>query len=142
MRFYNKHERNGASFHDKIPHKEGKKPKEIHERMNGDVSPSYYQVKFWSKQFKWSRKVIEDNSHSGRPVKASSKEMCQKLEDIILQDRHVKVGVIAHELGISPDTVSSIIHSVLIMPKVNSRWVSRMLTPEQKACGQQFSEGI
>ena len=33
----------------------GKKPKEIHERMNavyGDVSPSYYQVKFWSKQFK------------------------------------------------------------------------------------------
>ena len=29
--------------------KEGKKPKEIHERMNvicGDVSPSYYQVKF------------------------------------------------------------------------------------------------
>ena len=35
--------------------KEGKKPKEIHERMNGvygDVSPSYYQVKFWSKQIK------------------------------------------------------------------------------------------
>ena len=36
--------------------KEGEKPKEIYERMNavyGDVSPSYYQVKFWSKQFKW-----------------------------------------------------------------------------------------
>ena len=32
--------------------KEGKKPKEIHEVMNGvydDVSPFYYQVKFWSK---------------------------------------------------------------------------------------------
>ena len=31
--------------------KKGKKPKEIHETMNavyGDVSPSYYQVKFWS----------------------------------------------------------------------------------------------
>ena len=35
--------------------KEGKKLKEIHERMNavcGDVSSSCYQVKFWSKQFK------------------------------------------------------------------------------------------
>ena len=31
--------------------KEGKKLKEIHERMNtvyGDVSSSYHQVKFWS----------------------------------------------------------------------------------------------
>ena len=38
--------------------KEGKNPKEIHVRMNavyGDVSHSYYQVKFWSKQFKWDR---------------------------------------------------------------------------------------
>ena len=44
--------------------KEGKKPKLIHERMNavyGDVSPSYYQVKFWSKQFKWGRELIEDD---------------------------------------------------------------------------------
>ena len=35
----------------KILTKKGKKPKEIHERMNavfGDVSPSYYQVNFSS----------------------------------------------------------------------------------------------
>ena len=45
--------------------KEGKKPKEIHEKMNavcGDVSSSYYQVKFWSKQFKWGMESIEDDS--------------------------------------------------------------------------------
>ena len=61
--------------------KEGKKPKEIHERMNavyGDVSSSYYQVKFWSKQFKRGRGTIEDDLCSGRTVEASSKEMCQK----------------------------------------------------------------
>ena len=33
-----------------------------------------------------------------------------------------------------------IIHSVLMMSKVSSRWVPRMFTPEQKACRQQFSE--
>ena len=48
--------------------------------------------------------------------------MCQKVVDMILQDHRVKVSVIAHELGISAGTVSSIIHSVL-MSKVSSRWV-------------------
>ena len=67
----------------------------------GDVSPTYCQVKFWSKQFKWGRESIEDDSRSGRPVEASSKEMCQKVVDMILQDGRVKVSVIVHELGIS-----------------------------------------
>ena len=87
----------------------------------GNVSSSYHQVKFWSKHFKWDRESIEYNSRSGRPVEASSKEMYQKVEDMILQDHDVKVSVTAHELGISAGTVSSIIHSVLMMPKVSSR---------------------
>ena len=62
------------------------------------------------------------------------------MENMILQDRRVKVSVIAHELGISAGTVSSINHSVLMMSMVSSRWVPGMLTPEQKACRQQFSE--
>ena len=62
--------------------------------------------------------------------------MCQKVDDMILQNRRVKITVISHELG----TISSIIQSVLIMSKFSSRWEPRMLTPEQKACRQQFSE--
>ena len=81
--------------------------------------------------------MIEDDSRSGRPMEASSKEMCQKVEDMIFQDRRVKVSVIAHELGISAGTVSSS-HSVWMMLKVSSRWVPRMLTPEQETCCQQF----
>ena len=114
--------------------KKGKKPKEIHKRMNvvyGDVSTSFCQVRFWSKQFKWGRELIEDDSRSGRPVEASSKEMCQKVEDMILQDRRVKVSVrpVTHELGISTGTVSSTIHSVVMISEVSSRWMPRMLTP-------------
>ena len=126
----------GLLFLIKLLTKEGKKPKEIHERMNalfGDVSPSYYQVKFWSKQFKWGRESIEDDSRSGRPVEASSKEICQKMEDMILQDRRIKVSVIAHGVGISAGTVSSIIHTVLMISQVSSRWVPWTLTPKQKA---------
>ena len=104
---------------------EWKKPKEIHERINavyGHVLHHYYryQIKFWSKQFKWGRETIEGNSHLGRPVEASSKEICQNMEDMILQDLCVKVSDIAHELGLSAGTVSGIIHSVLMMSKVSS----------------------
>ena len=61
--------------------KEGKKPKEIHEWMNavyGDIFIFLLPSKFWSKQFKWGRESIEDDSRSGRPVEASSKGMCLK----------------------------------------------------------------
>ena len=57
-----------------------------------------------------------------------------------MQDRRVKVSVIAHEHGISAETVFSVIHSVFMMPKVSSRWVPRMFNPEQEAYQQQFSE--
>ena len=46
-------------------------------------------------------------------MEASPKEMCQKVVDMILQDRPVKVSAIAHERGITAG-VSSIIHSVLM----------------------------
>ena len=42
---------------------EGKKPKEILERMvvvYGESVPSYYKVKFWSEQFKWGRESIKE----------------------------------------------------------------------------------
>ena len=87
MRVYTEHGGFGASFHDKIPHKEREEAKEIHKMMNavyGDVSPSYYQAKLWSKQFKWGRESTEDDSRSDRPVETSSKEMCRKVEDMIL----------------------------------------------------------
>ena len=32
----------------------------------GESSPSYYKVKFWSKQFKGGRESIEDDPHTGR----------------------------------------------------------------------------
>ena len=41
--------------------KEGKKPKEIFESMvvvYEESSPSYYKVKFWSKQFKWGKESM------------------------------------------------------------------------------------
>jgi hypothetical protein len=93
--------------------KEGKKPKEILERMvavYGDSAPSYYKVKFWSKQFKCGRESIEDDPHTGRPVETTSEEMCQKLKSLILADRRMKVSRLAEVTGISAGAVWTIIH--------------------------------
>ena len=115
--------------------KEGKKPKEILERMvavYGKSAPSHYQVKFRSKEFKWGRESIEDDPHTGRPVEATSEEMCQKLESFILADRRMKVSRLAEETGISAGAVWTIIHGKLDKFKVSSRWVPRILSPFQK----------
>lgn len=115
--------------------KEGTGPKDIHSRMLavfGDSAPSYFQVKYWSKQFKWGRKSIEDDPRSGRPVEVTSSEMCKKIEDFVMHDRRVKVATIAREFEVSEPTVLSILHERLGMSKVCSRWVPRMLTPLHK----------
>ena len=113
----------------------GKKPKEILERMvavYGESAPSYYKVKFWSKQFKWGRESIEDGPQTGRPVEATSEEICQKLESLILADRRMKLSRLAEETGISAGAVWTIIHEKLDMSKVSARWVPRILSPFQK----------
>lgn len=123
--------------------KEGNGPKVIHERMlavYGDSAPSEYQVKFWCKQFKWGRQSIEDDPRTGRPADATTPEVCQKVEDLVMQDRRIKVSQIAGELGVSEGSVITILHDHLVMSKVSSRWVPRMLSPLQKQTRVEFSK--
>lgn len=123
--------------------KQGKGPKEIREEMltvYGDATPSEFQVKYWSKQFKWGRDSIADDPRPGRPLEATTPEMCRKIEDLVLKDRRVKVSTIAREFNISEPSVLTVLHDHLGMSKVSSRWVPRMLTPVQKHCRVQFSK--
>jgi len=83
----------------------------------GESVPSYYKVKFWSKQFKWGGESIEDVPHTGRPVDATSEEMCQKLECLILADRQMKVSRLAEETGISAGAAWTIIHETWTCPR-------------------------
>ena len=97
--------------------KEGKKPEEILERM----VVVYCKVKFWSKQFKWGRESIKEDPHTGRPVEATSEEMCQKLESLILADGRMKVSRLAEETGISAGAVWTIIHEKMDMCKMGPK---------------------
>jgi histone-lysine N-methyltransferase SETMAR len=65
-------------------------------------------------------------------VEATSEEMCQKMEILILVDTRMKVSRLAEETEISVGAVWTIIHEKLDMSRVSARWVPRMLSPFQK----------
>ncbi|RZB40204.1 HTH 29 domain containing protein [Asbolus verrucosus] len=94
----------------------------------GEDGPSLYQIKFWSKQFKWGRESVEDDPRPGRPAEATNKAVCKKIKDLVLEERRIKISFIASELKISVDSVWNILHNVLGMNKVSARWVSQLLT--------------
>ena len=56
----------------------------------------------------------------------------KKIPKIILSDRKVKLQEIAVILKISKGTVFKVVHEILSMKKLYSKWVPRLLTVEQK----------
>ena len=69
-----------------------------------------------------------DASRSGRPIEAATSEIIDKVHDIVLTDRRVKVRELVEATGISHGTVISILHEQLGMKKLSARWVPRLLT--------------
>ena len=114
----------------------GKTCKEIHGELV-DVyessAPSYAQVKFWVGEFKRGRMSVEDEARSGRPLDATDEEMCKKVRDLVYSDRRIQVVEIAQGLGISHDSVSTILQDRLGMRKLTARWVPKPLSGEQMA---------
>lgn len=99
----------------------------------GDEAPSKAMVCNWHNEFKRGRKSIETATKPGRPVEATSNDISEAVEKLVMADRRVKVREIAEELGVSKDSVDRILRYNLGMSKVAARWVPKMLSPVQKA---------
>jgi len=55
-----------------------------------------------------------------------------KIHDLVLADRRLKIGEIAETIGMSKDRVGHNLLEILGMRKLSARWVSRLLTPDNK----------
>lgn len=55
-------------------------------------------------------------------------EKILKIPNMVLVDRRLKLGEIMDAIGISQDSVVSVVNENLIMKKVSAKWVQRMLT--------------
>ena len=58
--------------------------------------------------------------------------MVGKVHDIIMADRRVTTDHIANKLITSRECIQAIIHNELQMSKRQTRWVPKLLGPEQK----------
>ena len=74
----------------------------------------------------------DDGERSGHPKSAVVPENITKVHKIVLSDRQLKLREIADTLKISKGSLFTILDESLGMRKLFSKWVLRLLTPDQK----------
>ena len=98
-------------------HLKGLTPKEIKAKLDdvhGTSAPVFATVYNWVNEFKHGHTSTKDEHRSGRPVEVTTPEMIDKIHDIVLSDRRIKVREIVDATGISQGTVFSILHEKLV----------------------------
>lgn len=114
---------------------DGKTCQEIKEKLEavyGNLSPSMTTIRYWFNEFKRGRTSVLDEERPGRPIEVTTDEMVDKIHDIVLADRRVKIREIVETVGISFERVQNILHEHLGMTKLSARWVPRLLTLDNK----------
>ncbi|XP_014486574.1 PREDICTED: putative uncharacterized protein FLJ37770, partial [Dinoponera quadriceps] len=79
---------------------------EIHPKLTkvyGNSAPSISTVKKWAAEFKRGRTSLKDDPRKGRPKTATTPETIEKVHNIVLDDRRLKVCEIAEAVGISEE---------------------------------------
>lgn len=115
--------------------KQGKTPQVILQEMSavyGDSAPGKTMICKWHALFKQGRDSIEDDPRPGRPIEATTPEIIEKVEKLVLDDARLKKKQLAALVGVSETTILNILHQHLGMTKVCARWVPKMLSAHQK----------
>jgi len=101
--------------------KEGLTPNKIHSKfikVYGDSSPSFSTIKKWAAEFKHGHTSIEDDPREGHLKSATTPEIIEQVHNMVLDNRWMKVRVIAENIGISKEHVGYILHEELDMKKL------------------------
>ena len=61
-----------------------------------DNAPSMIIIRYWYNEFKRGRTSIFDEKRPGRPIEVTTEDMVNKIHDIVLADRRVKIREIAN----------------------------------------------
>ena len=108
----------------------GLTPKQIKaelDEVHGTSAPVFANVYNGVNEFKRGRSSTIDKNRSGSPVEATTPEMIDKIHDVVLSDRRIKMREVVETPGISQGTMFSILHEKLGVKKISSRWVPRLL---------------
>ena len=109
--------------------------KQIFNELCGIYGPqiiSVLTVFRWVKAFKAGKFSVEDYTLPGRPKTSVTKANIAVVKTVFEQDARLSVKDIASCTGISEGSVQTILKKRLDLRKICPRWVSHLLTEEQK----------
>ena len=86
----------------------------------------------WAKACKAGKFSVDDDTRPGRTKTSVTKANIAAVKIVVEQDARLSVKDIASCTGISEGSVQSILKKRLDLRKVCARWVSHLLTEEQK----------
>ena len=98
--------------------------------MYGNECMSYSNVRKWVLGFNNGETSIADCPRLGRPSTAVSPENIARADQLIRDDRRMKVPEVAVVVEIGIDAADCIIHEELDSCMVCARWVPRQLTKD------------
>ena len=81
----------------------GLTPNEIHSKFiiaYGDSAPSFLTIKKWAAKFQRGRTSLEVDPREESPKSATTPEIFEKVQDMLVDDRQMKVREIAEPIGI------------------------------------------
>jgi len=116
--------------------KAGKSATENFQMVNaayGDQALLRSKVFRWYGRFRDGREDNEDDPRSGRPTECRNDKNVEKISQLLLQNRHVSLRMLAVEVNIGKYTVRKAVVEDLWKRKICSRFVPHSLTSEQKA---------
>ena len=102
------------------------------DKRYGDFAPGKSTIIDCYAEFKCGRTNTDGAKRSGRPKSVVVLENITKVDKIVLGDRKLKLREIADTLKTSEGSVLTILHEYLGMCTLFSKWVPRLLTPDQK----------
>ena len=89
------------------------------------------QIK-WCKRFTNGRTSVDSDPRSGRPWSTITPENIERLRLVIKEDRRLTVRELESGLGIPKTCVSTILTENLGMTRVCAKFITKLVTVEQK----------
>ena len=110
-------------------------PTETHKELQsvyGEHVISRTQVYHWCNLFEAGHSDLTDREGRGRSITATSEDNVKRVDELIRQDRRLKLHEIASSLEISETSAHRIVFDELGYRKVSARWVPKQLTDNHK----------
>jgi len=101
------------------------------QQVYGDTALKKSAVYDWFSWFKNGQEMLEDDQRSGRPSTSRTKEMIEKVRQLIHCDRRMTIVELEQEVGISHGSIHTILSDDLKVRHVSAKFVLRQLTTDQ-----------